>query len=496
MWRKITTFIALVPALAALSCGGTTDTAALVAEEDVPAFRRLPFVADSAQIREMAAVFRTTEPRFWRDTLSAALNPDIFWACLEEFRQSRPERWDTLMSRLAYCREQQLGTPIDAEQPDIRWSLFLQYGPPAAEWITPGEYAGNIGEMCTTWVFTWTPTVADTMEKAAGCIAEPGHGYPVHLLAGSDEVALSRGRIYPYVEFWVLPNWGQETHNLWVGTWIPGNQFSRPTLDEGLLQLELRVYERDGKHQKTMVAQKYLSTDLQMLRAAVHVAAQRRFLRAMGYLECELQPGDYRVVLTVQGARHNDGRVEHDITIPRDPRLSDLLLIRQINAQGVNPGISRNGVSLYAVPEKELPQGITVRTRLEFILPPEYDGRYHVCASLHPLARHQLQRTTDVATGPILYIQDENGNPMYGIAAPDDMAPDSRQGKKGIILLDEGYHTTDSVVVFELPLELTMKPGDYFLRIEIGDTNKKRTLGSRSTLIRITARSNVHFNPE
>jgi len=472
----------ILPVLSCIGMFGRPDPAV---NEALMNTEPAPNTADSVRMKKMATMFRLTEPEFWRNSLRSTTNLGIFKAYLDHFRSTRPGRWDTLMSRLQYCRSQQLGTAIDAERPDVRWELFLNHGPPTAELVTPGGCSRYTGEICSIWIFSWVPSPEDTNGREVACEADPGGGYPVRILAANENAGCVIGRIYPYVDFWVLPNWGQAEHDLWVGAWIPGNQFSQSTLEEGLFRLELLVYERNGNRRGRLVAQENLTVDLQIVRATLKVVKEERSLRAMGYLGCKLAPGDYRVVLSVFGSRHNNGMVEHDIAVPNNPPLSDLLLIRQIDARGVSPGIIRNNDSLYAVPEKELHRGVNILSRLEFILPPDYNHGYHVCASLHRIKGGSIRRTKDVTTGPILYIQDENGNPLYGFVGPSEMSEPSRISAQGITLLDRDYQTSDSIVVFELPLHLTMPPGQYYLRIEIDDVEQKRTIGSRATLIRI-----------
>jgi hypothetical protein len=215
-----------------------------------------------------------------------------------------------------------------------------------------------------------------------------------------------------------------------------------------------------------------------------------RNLGASGYLGCHLTPGEYTLVVNVIGDHLNEGKVSIDLSIPQNPVLSDIVLIRDVGGVGLDPGVQRGGESFYSVSRPEFIQGASVTIRLEGKLPPEFHGRYSAWATLVPIPEIRRANQSGRASSlNAVYWEDEKGNPKYGAALPAEVMEPGKRDPNAITLLDRMYQTPDDPIVLKSQVRLSARPGKYVLSVQITDAGQRGvSLGMKSMVIRILPR--------
>ncbi len=384
---------------------------------------------------------------------------------------------------MRFCREKGYA-PVDL---DVRVSMVLANGLWTSEWIEPMECNSDT---CLTWIYSYVASTEHPKGLSIVCEGNPGGKYPVRINSECRVAAKPSGPLYPFVMPALLPEWGTGLHQLSVGVTVPADQLSQSTLDSGILSMRLEVFELEATGGRgRIVADDEIITNIEPLRAILSKSevSQWRSRGAQGYLGCQLPAGEYTLVISTFGTQSNSGKVSIDFTVPADPLLSDLIIIRDLGGSGLDEGVRRGNESFYSISRPEFVPSTEITIRLEFRLPRDFDGQYNVWATLIPIPEIRSANRPEYSSNvEAVYWEDEDGNPKYNSKLPPEVLQPVRQDSRSVTLIDQTYRTQEEFITLRQKARLSVRPGKYVLSVQIANPRLQRTpLGMKAMVISI-----------
>lgn len=444
-------------------------------------------------------VFSIFDEKFASKTLAKAPDYVHFRDRVNDWMAADSSTWNLIKTHLDYCNqlrlESKLGTDIDSEDPDIRWIFFLAYGEPSNVLVLPCRCTEGDGA-CSLWTYTWLPTETDQPGDELSCRSRPNMSFPTTFVPNDDAGFLNACPIWPMVNCSQFPVAGGMA-DVWFSVWVPGNQFTRPTLDTARLKVEVEIFDSS----RTLSVMKGSSnSELQTIRGLLEATNhQDRFrIRAMDYIGfANVRPGSYSAHVTIVGARNNDGDAWLDFEISAVSRTSDLLILKNNAAASDNtgPGIIRGTRSgLYDNPEATFARGEKLNLYVESELPRESKGDIEVWATLLPIPEIQRSHKAKVTTGASVVVADSLDNPILSDKwqTPDEQKllenlARSHSDAKAITLLRKRFDTNGTALQLELAPRLNndLKTGKYLLTVTISDPKHKSDILTARRIIKV-----------
>lgn len=461
---------------------------------------------ERAYMSNMYALFRIVDPGFSDRVLRKAPDFFHFQNRVNDWIEHNHDRWSEIESRLGYARsllqKGELGTDIDAPEPDIRWRLFIENGAPQEQLILQNRFRRS-GELTTVWTILWPPDDKNEREQEISCWSQPGQDYPTEIIPADDKDFPVASPIWPFVNCSQFPA-GDGTVDLWFSIWVQGDQLTLPTLDEGLLTLRIDLYDVD---KTTLIASGEQMSDLQIIRGILKATKDedRDRTRAMGYLGFSgVHPGSYKAHLTIRGAECNEGDEWIAVEVPREKKISDLLILGQsmVRSEDMWSGIIRGRLTgLYDNPECCLAPRAKFGLYLEAELPSERGRSYDVRVTLLRVPEVSRRMAGLVANGTPIVVADSLNRPFRGnewqslrneeiLEAMAESVAESRSSK-AVTLLEEKFDAPeqDAVTVTVAPqLSSDLKDGRYLLTVTMSDSEGRSFYLSAQRFIHIESK--------
>ena len=436
-----------------------------------------------AHVSTMHAFFQIIDPAYTRKRLDRSTDLAQFERRLDEWIQQKTGLWARFKSRLDSCNSLynagRLGTPIDAAESDSRWELFIKYGQPANTLVLPCACADGVAA-CSIWTCTWIPDDVEQWPREISCQSQQGESYPTRIIPGDKVGFPTACPIWPIVNVsrFNSDNGGVD---LWFSMWVPGDQFSRATLDNSLLTMAVELY--DSTRSK-LLARGTSVANLQIIRGVLTATERqyRRFIRAIGYIGLGgITGGSYLANVMIMGAKSNDGNSWVEVSVPDKMAISDLLLLDPSDGlvKNVQPGIIRGSRErLYDNPEAAYLRGADLHLYAEAALPQSPGEKFSVWVTLLALPEIARKARGTVSVGEAVVVADSLDQPVTDgkWQSPEQLkileqrasySPDN----KAITLLRKNFNAQDSLVVVDVDAKLpsNVKPGRYLLALTISD---------------------------
>lgn len=458
-----------------------------------------------AFVSRMYALFEIVSPEYAKKGLSKVSDYPRFRRRIDDWQKANPEWWNETERRLNYCDSLRqiggLGTDIDDPYPDVRWALILTYGIPEYQIVLPGR-CNQKDTSCTVWLLIWPARGSGHKGQEIACWSAEGKGYPAEIIKGTGDFPLAYP-LWPFVNYSQFPN-GDGTVDLWFSIWVPGNQFSGPTLDGGQLKMRIDLYESDGI---TIVQSREDVSNLQIVKGVLEAleSQDRSSIRAMGYLSFSgLKPGRYSARLTIIGDRDNSG--QNWITVDvRDNKISDLLILGQNCTSGESGrlGITRSKTrSLYDNPECTLLRKGKIDLYFEARLPEDHSPQFQVSATLLRLPEVVSNRSSAILFGDPIVVADSLGRPFLNGEwhSPrnqkylDSLAKSGGQTSGVVTLFTESRKASNGMIPISVHTKLgsNIKSGKYMLSVVVNDAEKNNCFLSARRVIRVV--SNEYYS--
>jgi hypothetical protein len=424
-----------------------------------------------------------------------------------DWSKKNPDRWIEISSRLDYCKDLlqrgQLGTDIDISDPDIRWRLFIENGAPENQLTFSGRY-NPVDTACKVWTLVWPSASSGQRGLEISCWSRSGQHYPTEIIPGDDNDFPLAFPIWPFVNYSKFPS-SDGTIDLWFSVWVPGDQFTRLTLDSGQLSIRIDLYDSS---KTVLVASSEELSNLQIIRGILEAvdSQDRGLIRAMGYIGfSQIKPGKYNAHLTILGGPDNEGQNWMQVIVPEDTKISDLLVLEQSMATGDNvlPGILRGSMAnLYDNPECRLAPNAKFGLYLETTLPSEHSKRFEAWATLRPIPEVPIWMSASITTGRPIVVADSLGRPFTkgewqssrDQKLLEEMASSEFDAKstKIMTLLKKKFDAPKegaAVVKFAPRLESDLRSGRYLLTVTISDPERQSYFLSARRVIRVISSS-------
>jgi hypothetical protein len=463
-----------------------------------------------AYMSRMYALFEIVSPKYAEKGLQKILDYLRFKRRIDDWIKANPDWWNKVKSNLDYCdsllKVGELGTDIDAEDPDVRWQLFIEYGTPKDQLTLLGK-CGQADTACTVWMLTWPSDSAAKRGLEISCRSTLGLSYPNEIMTSDEKDFPIAYPMWPFVNYAKFPC-ADGTTDLWFSVWVPGDQFTWLTLDKGQLSMQIDLYDST---KTVLIDSGKQIANLQMMRGILETVAsqERRFIRAMGYIGFStLRPGVYNAHLTVLGAQDNDGESWIEVVVPEEKRISDLLLLEQSMTTGDNvlPGIVRGRLAnLYDNPECRLSPRAKFGLYLETTLPSGHGKYFEVWVTLLPIPEVSGWKSTSVKTGKPIVVADSLDRPFTNgewhssrnQKLLEEMAKSESDSKssKTITLLRKKFDAPEDRVTIQVAprLKSNLKSGQYLLTVTITDPERQNYFLSARRVIRIAPASEMEF---
>ncbi|MGB5105353.1 MAG: hypothetical protein WBP29_04215 [Candidatus Zixiibacteriota bacterium] len=447
------------------------------------------------------ALFSIFDEKFADRVLAKAPDYSHFRDRVDEWIAADSTAWNLLSTHLDYCNrlrsEGKLGTDIDSDDADIRWVFFVVYGEPSNELVLPCRCSQGEGA-CSVWTYTWLPTDIVEPGEELSCQSRPNGSFPTIFVPNDDASFLRAGPIWPIVNCSRFPTAGGMA-DIWFGVWVPGNQFTRPTLDSARLKVEVEIFDSS---RSVSVTKGSCISDLRIIRGILEATEpqDRHLIRAMGYIGfANVKSGRYFAHVTVAGAPNNEGEAWLEVVIPDDARISDLLILGNSagSSEDVQSGIIRGTKnSLYDNPEALFARGERLNLYVESELPRQSEKGIEVWATLLPMPEVSRRYKSTVTTGEFVVVADSLDNPIIsdkwqtpeGQELLEELAH-AQTNSKAITLLRKRIEVSGDAVLVELApkLKSDLKPGKYLLTVSISDPKHKSDILTARRLIQIAA---------
>lgn len=470
---------------------------------DLKALSNAQKADERVYVSRLYALFRIVDPKFTKNVLERAPDYSHFRDRVDGWIGDNQERWSEIEDRLNYCQDMlqrgQLGSEIDDAEPDIRWRLFLEDGVPQDQLILPGRFSQG-DTVSTVWTIIWPSGDSGQRGQEISCWSRSGLKYPTEVIPSDEEGFPSASPIWPFVNYSRFPS-TDGTVDLWFSVWVPGDQFTRPTLDKGQLSIRIDLYDSS---RTILVASGEETSSLQMIRGILKVVERhdRHLTRAMGFIGfTRAKPGRYNAHLTILGAPYNEGEQWLEVDIPAEEKISDLLILEpsMVNSDNMLAGIVRGEpAGLYDNPECRLKAGAECNLYLEATLPEGHGEHFEVWATLLRVPEISHRQSATITTGEPVVLADSldlpfaNGewHSFRNRKLLEEMACTQSNLKSSgtVTLLRKQFRSPEAgVVTVRVAPELgpDLKSGQYLLTVTISDPERGSYFLSTKRVIRI-----------
>lgn len=453
------------------------------------------------RVQQIKALFKIIDPEALDRILSKKPTNRQFLEATDRWTDMNAERWSEIQTRLGDCEELHLqgllGPPYYAEIPDVRWGLLIRYGRPSNQLIAPCACESGIAG-CTLWTYTWPPDSINVEGEEISCQSTVSESYPTQIVEDDENSFPQTSTLRPSTSASRFRN-TEGGYDVWISAWIPGNQFTRATLESGLLRISCELFD---SAKSAPIRKDSTICNLQAVRGILEatVRPNRRFIRAMGYL-ClsSLTPGRYFAHLQLAGGEENSGERWIEIRVESDFDISDMLLIKPSLLSGSNtlPGIVR-GVqgSLYDDPECVFSSGTRLRLYAELATALPEGSKLRAVVSILKLPDLKERRIGKVSSGIAVAVSDSLDRPFaereFDSNSRDavlrSMNEDS-QFTKNQILLDKMFESAAEITPIDLSVDLkkNLKGGRYLLTMTVSDPTSQSFYLSTRREIRVVA---------
>ncbi len=481
-----------------LICASTQSLAQMQTQE--PILRSLSTVQDTeerAYIQRMYALFLIVDPEYAKREFTMAYDFHEVQTCVNVWARGYKRTWDEIARRLNYCDSLRakglLGTTIDDPLPDSRWSLFIQNGIPKNEIIMTGKC--KAGKDCRLWTFIWPSAEDGQKPLEISCWSEFDRNYPTHIVEEDEQGFPLAHPIWPLINCSKFPS--DSATDVWFSVWVPGDQFTAATLKLRYLRVRVELFDSTKSVFLDSASQ---VCDLQILRGVLTAASRRdrSQFRAMSYLNLtKLQPGTYNAHLLVKGDAGNEGDDWIKFEIPKDQKISDLLILNKSIATGdnVESGIIRGTKSeLYDNPEALLYRNLSVY--FEVTLPERHGMEFVAWLTLQRIPDIVRNNEGTISTSEPVVVEDSLGIPFKDGEWESDrrnklleIMNQSKSKSKTKTLLKRKFDSADGVIPVDMSasLESGLKSSKYLLTVTISDPEKKYYFISARRIIRVVA---------
>lgn len=454
---------------------------------------------ESTYLKRTYTLLQFVDPKYVKRTIEKAPDFHHFQDRVNDWAKHNPDLWENISTRLEYCdslrRKGFLGTDIYGHEVDVRWELFIKYGPPANVLTLPCRCdEGSVA--CSIWTYTWQSDTAGSVGNEVSCQSQHGEDYPTRVINSDASSLPVASPIWPIINVSKFSDKRGAT-DVWFSIWVRGDQFTRSTLEGARLTIVVELYD---SNQTSLVARGTCISDLQIIRGILEATERQdhRLIRAMGYIGfAGIESGDYLAHLKISGAPYNEGEEWLDLSIPADMRISDLLLLDRSAGVGENieSGIIRNlRADQYDNPEAVFSRGTRLNLYAEADLPQENAREYEVRVTLLPLPEVSRPAREMVRIGDAVIVSDSLDRPF---AEGQWDTPQRRQileemanaepDAKVITLLRKKFDAEDSSVAIEVATELAdnLKSGQYLLSVTVSDPQYQEYFLSTRRIIRV-----------
>ncbi|MFA6909419.1 MAG: hypothetical protein WC289_06130 [Patescibacteria group bacterium] len=416
---------------------------------------------------ETLALFRIIDPQYAKKILEKMPDYRHVYQRVESWKKKHSEYWNEIERRLDFCDSVGLGTTIGADEPDVRWELFLRHGPFFQERVSQMYTLSDA--ICSVWIYTWPD------EVEFSCQGKPDGSYPVRIMEPDKEGFLNAKIIWPSINSSEFPV-NDSTFDVWIAVWVKGNELTRPTLDGGILTVQVTLCDTMRHPLRTSS----VAPKLQMVRALLEAVDRdsRKFVRAMAYIQFTgVKIGRYTAHIAVAGASANGGDAWTDIDLVYQRRISDLLLLHPVVREDSLKGIVRgNTYGLYDNPEAMFRSDDSLHLYAEALIstPGSYDAEYTVMRI--PEITRRSNRGV-VTIGEPVVSGDSLGRPfkegIWSVPNPEFLEALTKQihHDKVITLFKRQYQVSGDTlhIVDALRLQQNLKTGMYLLTLKISD---------------------------
>jgi len=491
-WVYVFVLIALTPV-----SGPELRLAASAA--DIKALRTARDSTEVEFVLTMSALFSIIDLKYSEKALQRAPDFHHFRDRVDNWKVANSDEWGVIQERLNYCRQLRqtggLKTELFAADRDVRWELYIRYGPPTYEVVTP-RHSGGHSEICTVWTYTWTAPDPGQSGWEFSCQSRPGMDHPVEILFGDKDRFPAAAAIWPEADCSIFPA-ANDSADLWFSIWVKGSQFSLPTLDSGLLAMSVELFDSS---RTVALARKQVQCDLQIMRGVLEAThpEERRLLRAMGYVGfADIAPGRYAAHVEVIGAAANDGDCWVELEVSAHDRISDLLLLHRslTSIEAALPGIIRGAdVGLFHNPEARYAPGTKLQLHCEALLPTSDEVVYQVEITLLPLPAVAPRTRSVVEVGSAVVIADSLNQPVpegyWGSSARKEFLDSLERSHSSIMpmkLYRRSFRNRGGLVTVkaEPVLKAGLKNGRYLLTLTITDPTQGQFYLTTRRIIRL-----------
>gem|GEM_PF-2193591 len=470
--------------------------------------------AQRAYVSRMYALFLIVSPEYANKGLERATDYLRFRRRIDDWIKANPDRWNDIDSRLNYCdsllQKGKLGTDIDATDPDVRWQLFIENGVPQNE-HTLLRRCSQADTGCTVWIYIWPSADSSQRGREISCWSRFGQSYPNEIIDSNDKGYPIASPIWPFVDYSKFPS-TDGTTDLWFSIWISGDEFTRLTLDEGILNVWVDLYDNS---KTVLLFSGQQVSNLQVIRGTLRSleSRERSLIRAVVCIGFpKIKPGKYNAHLTILGAPDNEGESWIEVSVPKDIKISDLLVLEQGTTTGENllPGIVRGDLSksrlnLYDNPECRLVSKEKLDLYLETTLPSGHGKYYEVWVTLLRIPEVSGRSSTSITTGKPMVVADSLERPFTkgewqssrNQKYLEEMTKSQSDSKssKPITLLRKKFDASEGRLTIQVAprLESNLKSGQYLLTVTITDPERLNYFLSARRVIRIAPSSSIEF---
>jgi hypothetical protein len=493
-----------------ISCSNEVQILA-AAELKLGAMSTAQNTEERAYVSRMYALFQIVDLDYLKKTLIKAPNYSDFEDCVRRWSRYNSDRWSDIQYCLHYCdsllKIGEFGTDIDAIDPDVRWQLFVENGIPKNEQTLLGRCSQS-DTGCAIWVYIWPSQDSCEQGKEISCWSRFGEDYPNEIIDNGRDYPVA-SPIWPFVNYSQFPE-SDGTTDVWFSVWVPGNQFTSLTLDKGQLSIQIELYDSS---KTVLLASNNKVSNLQIIRGVLQSVEceDRASIRAIAYFGFpNLEPGRYSARLTILGAQDNEGQNWIEVLIPKDRKVSDLLVLEQSTATGENilPGIVRGDLAnLYDNPECRLISKAKFDLYLETTLPKGHGKYYEVWVTMLPIPEVSGRSSTTITTGKPRVVADSlerpftkgewqsSRNQKYLEEMAKSESESESKPSKTITLLRKKFDAPEDRVTIQVAprLKSNLKSGQYLLTVTITDPERQNYFLSARRVIRIAPASEMEF---
>ena len=477
-------------ALLILACAGSRPA------DPISLVRRIPqgieTQRDSLWFFETASILRVIDSAYAMYVEN--VEKKSFTDRVSKHQNKNLEQWLRAFRGLSYARD----TAKCHGQPwlpdgEIRWSHFLNFGPPTSWWEAPYETA-NGRDTVPTFFYWW-----DDIDSGLACQAESTLTYPTRVLEPLRAKMGFGKAIFPEVEVVSFPNL-DNTISVLVTAVIKGDQVTEETVMGGRGKLNTNFEVRDSK--RNIIAQESFSLKFGLTGLVLGVTVNKEALPISSSFSYDsLQGGDFTANVDMRGYRTNAGNGKskfHTPSLLASQGISDILLRGNKGMVGpdLTPGIWRFGRELRSRGSHDFKIGDTISPYSEIEIPKGEGWAYSVSVFLKPKTSGKPS-IPDVELFPIAdslgeslltwagidirqKLKEIKENPVYNYSRLQMLFGKAYQpeGSKGFILFDS-----------EFQIQSMTRPDEYWLIIYVAGRDMNGQKFERSTQTEIKIKS-------